>query len=316
MFIGPSIGEDAAVLTLNGEDVLVVHSDPISGALQYLGELSIIIPGNDIAVSGARPKYYTTTILLPEDSEKDEVLNRIIGGMRKAAGRINAVIIGGHTEYTSAVNHPIVISTAFGFTNREKIVKTGGARPGDVVIMTKYAGIEGTAILASDFTDWLLEQGVEASVIEEAKDLIDMVSVIEEAYLLAKMGIPNSMHDPTEGGIIGGVLEIAAASGVTIDLSVSNVPIHPLTLKLCDALGISPLRMLSSGSLIATVPPEIVDEALHLLKSLGVNVAVIGEVRQKDGDVLTRIIEGGKIKKELKDPYVEDEVMALWRRRR
>lgn len=294
---------------------MVIHPDPISGAIRYLGELSIHIPANDVAVTGARPRYFTTVIMLPEGIGKD-VLVSIVNGISSAANSLNATVVGGHTEFTTAVTHPIVITTAFGFTRKDSIVQTSRARHGDILLMTKFAGIEGTAVLATDFREELVEKGVDPAVIDVGASMIEGVSVVKEALILAEEKLATAMHDPTEGGVLAGAAEIAAASNVSIEIDVNKVPIHPVTYEIAEALGVDPLKMLSSGALLATVPADKVEDAIKLLTREGVEVMPIGVViARRDRRWLVRLVKDGKVIDELTEPYVEDEIMRLWSRK-
>jgi len=159
VIVGPTVGEDSAVIDLGNGNVLVVHSDPITGAVEHLGWLAIHVPSNDVAVTDAKPRWFLPVIYLPEGAS-DEVIDRITRQMDSAAKELGAMIIGGHTEYTPGIERPMVAVTALGIARKESIVRTEGAISGDLILMTKTAGIEGTSILASDFEDELRAKGV------------------------------------------------------------------------------------------------------------------------------------------------------------
>ncbi|PUA33512.1 MAG: hypothetical protein B7O98_03590 [Zestosphaera tikiterensis] len=313
VLIGAEVGEDAAVVKTS-DDVVVIHPDPISGAVKFLGYLAIKIPANDVAVSGAYPKYFTTVLLLPEKTSVDE-LNVITSSMKEALEELKASLVGGHTEYTDSVSRPIAITTAFGFTKRGKVITSKGAKEDDVVIMTKSAGIEGTAVIASDFRELLKARGIDDETIEEGVKMIKHVSVVEEATILSDLGVVTSMHDPTEGGVLCGLAEVAYASKTSLIIHLDKIKIHPTTLKLSSVLGVNPLKMLSSGALIATVPKSYVDLALDTLSRKGIDAYVIGEVVKGGSDrPLVTLMSGGKFKEALWEPHVEDEVIKLWER--
>jgi len=311
IIVGPEVGEDAAVIDLGNGLALVAHPDPISGALEFLGYLAIHVPANDVAVTGACPKYFMHVILIPEGTSLN-VISRIANDARKALQEIGGHVVGGHTEVTDAVTHPLVITTAVGLADKESIVRTSGAKPGDVIIMTKSAGIEGTAVLASDFEDMLLSKGVPQSAIKEGKALIRQVSVVKEALALAKHKLVNSMHDPTEGGVIGGLTEIAYASNTSVIVDESKIPLKPVTKLLASAAHVDPLRMLSSGALLASVPEEKVSDVLRVVKGeAGVDVTVIGKVVERS-DYLLRLIRLDGSIEDFRAPHVTDEIMKLW----
>ncbi|MEO3993565.1 MAG: AIR synthase family protein [Desulfurococcaceae archaeon TW002] len=305
------VGIDAAAVKTCDEFLVGVHPDPISGAVKYLGTLSIIIPANDVAMIGAYPKFFTSVILLPEGSSED-LVDMITNSMKKALDRYRASMIGGHTEFTDSVKRPITITTAFGILKSSNLVDIRNIKEGDLIIMSKYAGIEGTAVLSSDFRETLIAKGVSEKTLNVGEEMINLVSVVEEATLLSREGLVSGMHDPTEGGILGGLAEMAYASGKLIRVYADKILLHEVTIEITKALGLDPLRILSSGALLASVPKERVEEAVSLLKKSNIEVSVIGEVlpRKHEGPLLEVLKENSK--EYVYDPYVEDEVMKLW----
>ncbi|MET1102225.1 MAG: AIR synthase family protein [Pyrodictiaceae archaeon] len=311
VIVGPQVGEDSAVIDLGDGRVLVVHADGITGAVELLGWLAVHIVSNDIAVTGARPRWYLATLYLPEDAD-ERVIDKITEQMDRAAREIGVMIVGGHTEFTPRLERPLVATTAIGVVDKGRFVRTSGAKPGDLVVMTKTAGIEGTAILASDFKDELLRKGVGEAVLERARGFLERVSVVREALLLAENKLVTSMHDPTEGGLLGGLSEIAYASGTTIEAWEEKIPVAPETREICRALGIDPLRLISSGVLVATVPREKAEKALGLLEREGLQASIIGEVVERRGNTLVVLHRSNGSTEELDSVYVHDELIRLW----
>ena len=308
--LGPALGEDAAVMRVD-RGFIVAHSDPITGAVELLGWLAVHVPCNDVAVTGARPRWLLVTLLLPDDMDEGGIA-RIAGDLGRAAESIGVAIVGGHTEYAPGIGRPIASSTAIGVGIGGSYVPTSGAKPGDHLVMTKFAGLEAAAILATDFRDLMLSKGVPARVLERAARLYERISVVREAVALAERGLVHSMHDPTEGGVVGGAAEMAYASGTTIELWEERIPIDPDMLQLFRAAGIDPLRSLSSGVLLAAVPGENVGEALQLLRSLGVEASVVGRVvERREGELVRLHRRDGRVEV-VGDPFVEDELMRLW----
>jgi hydrogenase maturation factor len=305
------VGVDAAAIEVCDDVLVGVHPDPISGAIKHLGTLSIVIPANDVAMIGAYPRFFTSVILLPEDAG-EELVDVITSSMRRALSRYGALMVGGHTEFTDSVKRPITITTAFGILKTGSLVDVRNVKEGDLIIMSKYAGIEGTAILSSDFREVLIDRGVSEETLEEGEKMIELISVVEEATLLSREGLVNGMHDPTEGGLLGGLAEMAYASGKLIRVYADKIPLHEVTLEITEALGLDPLRILSSGALIASVPRERVEEAIDLLKKNNIEASVIGEVLPRRGEGPILEILRGHAKEYVYEPYVEDEVMRLW----
>lgn len=305
VIVGPSYGEDAAVIKLYSGKVLVVHSDPITGAEKRLGWLAVHIPCNDIAVRGAKPRWLLPTLLLPEETD-EEVLDEITAQMNEAASKIGVMIVGGHTEYTVGIDRPLIAVTAMGLTDEDRYVTTSDAKPGDVVVMTKTAAVEGTAILASDMADLLTAKGVSEDILAQARRYANFISVVEEALTLAKVGV-DAMHDPTEGGLLGGLAEMAYASDVLIEVWENRIPISAETRTICDALGMDPLKLISSGVVVAAISRDKVEEASKQLEKLAVPLTVIGRVVEGRGVRLYR--PEGRV--EYVGEFVEDELFKL-----
>lgn len=311
VLVPPRPGEDAAVLDLGNGNVLVVHPDPITGAIQYLGRLAIYVPTNDIAVEGGYPRYVTMTLILPEEAGEETAL-RIAEDAGKIAKELGVSIVGGHTEFSDSVTRPLAVVTAIGFSDTAHITPTSAARPGDLIIMGKSAAMEAAAIVATDFRERLEEAGVPREVIEEAASLIEKISLVREAWALASRRLARAMHDPTEGGLLGGVAEMADASGLSAVIDASSVIVFDVVREVLSTVGVDPLRSLSSGTLVAAVPREKVGEALAVLESMGVEASIIGEFTWRRR-WLVKVV-GGEEVTYIEEPFVEDGVMALWER--
>ncbi len=266
--VGAGYGEDAAAVTTEG-GTMVVSTDPISLAADRIGTLGVAIASNDVAACGGVPEWLVDTIFLPEPDV--ELLDEVTAQLDAEAERLGITIVGGHTETVAGLSQPLLSLTCMGFA--ERYVPTSGVAPGDAVILTKAAGIEGTAVLATDFRADLDAAGVDAEVVADATGFFDDVSVLPEATVLAPLA--TAMHDPTEGGVLNGLVELACASGVRIDLREEAVPVRPATRALCTAMGVDPLRVLGSGALLATVPDDEADGALAALDAAGIDARVI-----------------------------------------
>lgn len=301
VLVGPAVGEDAAIIRVAGDKYLAVHTDPISGSIRLLGYLAVYVPTNDIAVRGIEPMWLSVALLLPPNAREEDV-DVITKQIDEAAKRLGVAVTGGHTEVTTAVTRPVAVVTAMGLGQR--YVTTAGAKPGDVVIMTKSAGQEAASILATDFREVALKRGIDAGTLKKAEGLALEVSVVKEALALAD--VATAMHDPTEGGIANGLAEMAYASGVSIIVDRGRVLVYREVEALCNAFGIDPLETLSSGVLLAAVPRDKVKEAENKLENLGVPYAVIGEV-VPPREFLVRI--GDKM---YTKPFVADKLFTLF----
>ncbi|MFP4000933.1 MAG: AIR synthase related protein [Candidatus Natronoplasma sp.] len=248
--MGPEYGEDAAVIDI-GDSFIVAHSDPISGAVENIGWLAINIAANDIAVSGARPRWALITIQFPENISKEKI-QEIILDIYEASIGLDIDIIGGHSETVKKIDQPLITTSLLGTTGNP--IYTKDAEPGDKIVQIGEAAIEGTWILTSDFGERLMKRGVEESVISEGRSLRDDISVVKNGLDIRNE--VNSMHDPTEGGILQGLYEMARASQNSFVID-SEPSMKYCTMKICDNLGIDPLKLISSGSLLATVSEDV-----------------------------------------------------------
>ncbi|MCE4614805.1 MAG: AIR synthase family protein [Desulfurococcales archaeon] len=307
VIVGPSLGEDAAVIRIDDTDyVIVVHTDPITEAFSKLGWLSINVAANDIAVTGARPSWFTVTILMPPGSIGKDIIN-LASEISSAARSLGGVVVGGHTEVSPGISKPILITTAIGVTNTNTFIRTGGAKPGSFVFQVKPAALEGTAIIGHDFYDKLISRGVPEHIIVNARGFINEISIVEPAVALAEKRLVESMHDPTEGGLIGGLIELARASNVSLNIEDSKIIVRKETMIISEALNINWMKLVSSGAIIGTLKPEYVDEASNIAEKTGFEFSIIGKVLRYSGfDVF--------LEKEDKfyNGYIRDEISGLF----
>jgi hydrogenase expression/formation protein HypE len=269
---GPAYGEDAAAIDVPG-GTMVVSSDPLWFAVDRVGTLGVHVACNDVAASGGDPTWMTNVIFLPSDAD-ESVLDRITTQIDEAAESIGVAVVGGHSEYNEQLDRPLLMMTCMGMG--DPYVPTGGAEPGDHLVLTQGAGIEGTAILASDFAAELEERGVDPALVEEGLSYFDDIGVTDDAAVLRSFA--TGMHDPTEGGLIDALLEMATASGGSARVDPDAVPIREATAVLTDAMGVDPFSIFGSGALLAAVPSEALDAALEALAAAGIEAAPIGEL--------------------------------------
>ncbi len=305
LIMGPGVGEDAAVIRFK-DGFLVIHSDPITAASKRIGWLAIHIAANDIAVRGVKPRWFLPVVLLPENISEEEVTS-IFEDMGKALNEIGGVVVGGHTEVTPGLDRPIITVTAAGYTS-ERVILTRDARPGDKILIIGDIGAEGASVIAWDFYDLLLDKGVDKTIIEEAKDYLWRISVVDKA--LTVKDYVNAMHDPTEGGVLQGLREIALASNTSIVLDLDNIMINETVLTITRALGLDPLKILSSGTLIATIPVENEEIVKENLSERKYPYMICGYVEKGEpGKVFLR--RNGNIVSVV-DNDIIDEIYKLW----
>ncbi len=256
---GPGPGRDAAIIEL-GDLALVATSDPITFVDADAGKLAVTINANDILSVGAEPEWLLATILAPVGSSSEE-LEALLADLQEACDDSGISLVGGHTEVTDAVNRTVVSCAMIGSAPREQIVRSDGARDGDVVIQAGAAAVEGTAILGHP--ELLEEPGI---------------SIAAAARALRSVAGLHAMHDVTEGGIATAALELAEAAGLGVELRADNMLWLPETMALCAERGLDPLGLLGSGTLLASVDPQAANSALAALHDVGVRGAEIGRV--------------------------------------
>ena len=282
---GPLIGEDAAVID-NGDKVLIAKANPITGAEEKIGWLAVHINANDVLVRGADPLWYLSIILLPEGSD-ESLLETIMQEQHEACSEFGICIVGGHTEVAPTLSRPIVAGFMLGEAKKEDLIVTGGAQIGDHIVLTKGVGLEGTGILAADLRD-KLQGKVSAEILERAVKMLDMISIVSEAKMAMEVGGVHSMHTPTEGGVLNGLLEISEASGKGFKIYEKELLIHEETKQICGVLGVDPLKLLSSGSLLIVVDPEKSSELVRSLASISIPANIIGEITSESRLVVSK----------------------------
>ncbi len=304
--LGPSIGEDAAIVKV-GKEVLVTAADPITGAEEWLGWLAVNVSANDVATCGVQPCWFTSCILLPKSS-KEELIEKICSQMDKAAHQLKVSIIGGHCEITPSLEHPIVTGCTLGVAENGKYVTSSGARVGDKIILTKGTGIEGTAILASDRSRELLEV-FDESFVKKAEKFFEKISVVNDAIVAFKTGGVSAMHDPTEGGVAGGLHELADAANVGFQVYEEKILIPEETRKICDYFEIDPLQLISSGSLLIVAKEEKIQEIVSRLAQDGIYASIIGGITKPN--LGRKIVTRKGERKELVRPATDNLWVAL-----
>lgn len=281
VLVGPAIGEDCSILAIEQDEVLVLSTDPITGTVQDIGTFAVHITANDIASNGAEIIGIMLTILLPEGIEESD-LKVMMQDIEAVCAKLNIEVIGGHTEVTKAVHQPIVTVTGVGKMKRTEIIKTAGVKPGQEIVMTKWAGLEGTAIIASAKENELLSK-YSVGFIDGAKKMIDYISVVPESRVARAVGV-TSMHDVTEGGIFGALWEIGAASKVGLEVDLKKILLKQETVEICEFYDINPYMLISSGCMLMVTDHAnlLVDQ----LKSEGIAAAVIGRITEGNDRII------------------------------
>ncbi|MCC7573348.1 MAG: AIR synthase family protein [Candidatus Methanofastidiosum sp.] len=272
--VGPNVGIDAAVIDVSKlPGKMVVSQDPITGAGKNAGFHVVNVCANDVASMGAKPMFFLSTIIMPKGTTEEE-LEKISKDIERAAKEIGVSIVGGHTEISSKVSDLILSGTMIGFADR--YLSTSGAREGDDILLTKGAGIEGTAILAESKHEHL-SKFLDQSLLKSAMGLINQISVVNEALISSSLGAV-ALHDPTEGGILGGLHEIADASNKGFEFYPERVNLYPETKSICDTLKVNPFALISSGALMIISPSEKTEHIITALKKENIKSSIIGKI--------------------------------------
>jgi hydrogenase maturation factor len=286
VLLGPGLGRDVAVLDF-GETALAVKSDPVTFATDALGWYAVHVNANDIATCGARPRWFLATLLLPEGSTTAALVRAIFAQMREACAALNIALVGGHTEVTYGLDRPVLCGQMLGEAPRAKLVLPTGIRVGDAVLMTKAVAVEGTSLLAREAAGRLREAGCTEAELEEGAGYLFRpgISVAPEAELLMSSVRVHAMHDPTEGGLATGLWEMAQAGGVGIEVGLDRIPRLPLCERFCALLGLEPLGLIASGTLLAAVDAADATRAVEVCSEAGIPCAEIGIVTDRAGEV-------------------------------
>jgi len=305
LIVGPSVGEDSAIIRVR-DGFLVVHSNPITAASRKIGWLSIHIAANDVAVRGVKPKWFLPVVLLPENADYN-LAETIFSDIAMALKELGGVAVGGHTEVSPEIPRPIISTTAIGYTT-SRVVLTRNARPGDSIAIMGRVGGEGVSVIALDFEDLLLSKGINKDLIEKARSYINEISVVDKALSISRY--VSSMHDPTEGGILQGLREIALASNTEIEVDLDCIEVDPAVETIAGALGLDPLRLLSSGALIATIPASRIKDFVDIAEREKYSYSICGTV--KHGVPGRVVIKRGSRVTEVVDKDIIDEIYKLW----
>jgi HAD superfamily hydrolase (TIGR01509 family) len=298
--LGPALGEDAAIIKI-GEELWAVASDPITFTSSEAGRLSVLVNANDIAVRGAEPLFYTAVVLVSPEEANEEYVGSLLDDIRSTCEGAGIALIGGHTEVSPGLPHTIIVGTMLGKVIG-RVLTTGGLEEGNLVGITKWAGIEGTSILLTEFRERLLDiHGSDA--FHEVEKILDQdwLSVVPEANLAAACPHVKAMHDVTEGGIGEALHEMAAASGLHIRVDPGTVPMLPETRLLCADFGMNPFGLIGSGSLLVGCAQEGKEELEKAFAEHGVPLSWLGKAESTDDKPSTTFPR-----------FPKDEILKAW----
>jgi hydrogenase maturation factor len=295
VIVTPGYGRDAAAIDVNGPSAVVVKSDPITFATGAAARYLVAVNANDIACMGGVPRWFSVVLLLPEHETTVDHVEVHFADLQAACDDAGISVIGGHTEVTSAVTRPVFVGTMIGLAGSRGLLQPGLARPGDELLLTKWIGIEGTALLARERTDELTPALGEAIVSRAAKLLRSPgISIVRDAEAVRMAPGVSALHDPTEGGIATAIHELASASGCGAEILFESVPVLPETTAICEHFGIDAWGLLSSGALLVAVSPDHRLAIELAAQDVGVPITHIGRLTDSQAGV-TMIGHSGRV---------------------
>ena len=293
LIVGPGVGFDCAVIDMGGGRCLVAKSDPITFATDEIGWYAVHVNANDVATTGASPRWFMATLLLPEGRTDSALVESIFDQTRAACAEIGASLIGGHTELTLGIDRPIVVGAMLGEVARERLITPAGARVGDALVLTKRIAVEATSILAREKAADLVGRAGLPNLHHARRFLHDPgISVVTDARVALDAGRVHAMHDPTEGGLATGLRELAVAAKLGLEIDSGAVPVYPETRALCEPFGIDPWGVIASGSLLLAVDPEDAEAIVAALRLAHIEASVIGRVMPLAQGVMVRDASG------------------------
>jgi hydrogenase maturation factor len=287
VLVGPHHGVDVGVVRVADGVAMALTADPVFIVPAYGWEraawFAVHILASDAATSGLPLRWMAVDLNLPPDVTDDE-LTALWDAFHRACEGIGLAIVTGHTARYDGCAWPMVggaVCLASG--PEDRFVTPQMAEPGDRVIVTKGAAIEATALFATTFPD-RLARGVGEEVVRAADALFEQMTVVPEAAVAREFGLRDrgvtSMHDATEGGVLGGLAEVAEASGVGMRIELERIPLRPEVAAVCEHTGMDPYAAISEGTLIATVARARGAAFLGALAGAGIEAADVGEVTE------------------------------------
>ena len=288
--VRPGTGFDNGVVSVGGGRVMILTSDPVSAipsfGMELSAWLSVHLIASDYTSSGCDPEFALFTYNFPakmDRSEREEYVS-VVGD---ECGRLGVTIAGGHSgSYPGGGFTVIGSGTMLGFADERSYVTPAMARAGDAILMTKQAGIEATISLATAFPR-TVEARAGAKLASAARGMVSLCSTVADARAARKAGVGagglSSMHDATEGGVLGALAEMASASQKQFVVSPEKIPVAAATVAVCRAFGLDPLATMGEGALLITCDPSAVPRIRRELRGLHIDCAEIGWVREGEG---------------------------------
>ncbi len=293
---GAGIGEDCAIFACEGAHIASCVEEYVVADGRAMWR-AIHKCANNLASSGAEPFAVMLSIILPPKAS-EEKLKKLMEAAAQAARELNVQIAGGHTTVSSYVTQKLATITAYGKVPADQAVTTKGVKPGQDIVMTKWIGLEGTAMLARQSREGLLARYPEY-LVDEAESFDKFLSVLPEAIIATQMGHCR-MHDASEGGILATLWELAESSGVGLTVDMKKLPIRQETVEVCEFCDVNPYELISGGCLVITT--EAGEALVERLLEQDIPAVIVGKIT----DSHDRMIINGEEKRYLDKPQVDE----------
>jgi hydrogenase maturation factor len=299
VLVGPRHGVDVGVVRVADGVAMALTADPVFIVPAYGWDraawFAVHILASDAATSGLPLRWMSVDLNLPPETSDDD-LSALWTAFARACDDIGIAVVTGHTARYDGCAWPMVGgATCIALGHEDRYVTPEMARPGDAVLVTKGAAIEATALFAATFPG-RLRAALGDAVVDAADALFERMTVVPEAVAAREFGLRGdgvtSMHDATEGGVLGGLTEVAAASGVGMRIDLEAIPVRPEVRAVCAQVGIDPYGSISEGTLIATVVPDRAESFVQAVGARGIDAAIVGEVTERDAGLVLRTPEG------------------------
>lgn len=276
----PSVGDDCALVKM-GEDYVCINTNPVTLTLDELGKKGIYYVANNIACVGGELIGILVNILLPPKSDEKDI-KLIMNDLENECQTLNIEVMGGHTEMIEGVTKPMITFTGVGKVKESEMLKVKDIASGNDIVMTKWAGMEGAAVLARKGREELLSK-YKSELIDKAEDLSNYISVIKEASIAKENGALY-MHDATSSGVYGALWELSCGIKHGIEIDLQQIPIKQEIVEVCEFYDINPYLLPSRGVLLI-----VVENGLKLVEELNkgnIDASVIGKVCEHNNKIM------------------------------
>ena len=275
VIVKPGVGEDTAAVDVENEQVLILKSDPITFATDSIANYAVLVNANDIATSGAIPRWFLTSLMFPVGTSAS-CIRQVMAELSEVCRDHHITLCGGHTEITDAVTRPVVTGMMTGTVRRVDLIDKANVSSGQRVLLTKAVAVEGTAIIAREFGKRLADLGMRTVEIEKCRNFLDDISILDEAAAARTIDGVTAMHDVTEGGLATALEELSIATGQRIRVRTDSIPIFPETQRIGELLDIDPLGLIGSGSLLICCRTADANVLVKRLETQNISVSTIG----------------------------------------